>query len=113
MGEFLRLGIRIYVDTVGTDTFAKHGVFYSRRENGHSYRWHYEAEGDRWCGAPVHPEATPNSFRVAQRRRPRYGRACSSTMRIREASALSRRIAYSLRNEDAESLSSERQRPRV
>ncbi len=66
MGEFPRLGLRVYVDTVGTDTFAKHGVFYSRRAGGPYYRWHYEAEGDRWCGSRVHLEATPK-FLVAQR----------------------------------------------
>ncbi len=70
MSEVLRSGLRVYVNTVGADTFTKHGVFYSRRENGHYYRWHYEAEGDRWCGSRVHLEATPKSFRQARARVP-------------------------------------------
>ncbi len=34
VSEFLRLGLRVYVDTVSADTFAIHGVFYSRRAGG-------------------------------------------------------------------------------
>ncbi|MDQ3255759.1 MAG: hypothetical protein M3R15_17985 [Acidobacteriota bacterium] len=68
MSEVLRSGLRVYVNTVGADTFTKHGVFYSRRENGPYYRWHYEAEVDRWHGSRVHLEATPKSFRQAQGR---------------------------------------------
>ncbi len=70
MSDSHRHGLRVYVNTVGADTFAKHGVFYSRRENGPYYRWHYEADGDRWCGSRVHLEATPKSFRMAQGRVP-------------------------------------------
>ena len=70
MSEVLRSGLRVYVNTVGADTFTKHGVFYSRRENGPYYRWHYEAEVDRWHGSRVHLEAMPKSFRMAQGRVP-------------------------------------------
>lgn len=70
MSNLHRLGLRVYVNKVGADTFTQHGVFYSRRENGPYYRWHYEAEGDRWRGSRVHLEATPKSFRMAQGRVP-------------------------------------------
>jgi hypothetical protein len=70
VGEFLRLALRVNVDTVGDDTFAIHGMFYSRRAGGLYYRWHYEAHGDRWWGSRVHLEATPKSFRQARGRVP-------------------------------------------
>ncbi len=70
MSVVLRSGLRVYVNTVGADTFTPHGVFYSRRAGGPYYRWHYEADGDRWCGSRVHLEATPKSFRMAQGRVP-------------------------------------------
>ena len=70
MSDVHRSGLRVYVNTVGADTSTKHGVFYSRRADGPYYRWHYEAEDDRWCGSRVHLEATPKSFRMAQGRVP-------------------------------------------
>ena len=70
MSVVLRSGLRVYVNTVGADTFTTHGVFYSRRENGPFYRWHYEAEGERWRGSRVHLETTPKSFRKARERVP-------------------------------------------
>ncbi len=70
MSVGLRSGLRVYVDTVGADTFTTHGVFYSRRADGPYYRWHYEVEGERWCGSRVHLEATPKSLRQAQGRVP-------------------------------------------
>ena len=70
MSVDLRSGLRVYVNTVGADTFTTHGVFYSRRENGPYYRWHYEENGERWHSSRVHLEATPKSFRMAQGRVP-------------------------------------------
>jgi len=70
VSDFHRRGLRVYVNTVGADTSTTHGVFYSRRREGPFYRWHYEAENDRWCSLRVHLVAKPRSFRMAQGRVP-------------------------------------------
>ena len=70
MSDVHRHGLRVYVNTVGADSSTPHGVFYSRRGEGPFYRWHYEAEDDRWCGSRVHLVAKPRSFRMAQGRVP-------------------------------------------
>ncbi len=70
MSDSHRHGLRVYVNTVGADTLTKHGVFYSRRGEGPFYRWHYEAESDRWCSSRAHLVAKPPTFRMAQGRVP-------------------------------------------
>ncbi len=70
MSDSHRYGLRVYVNTNGADTSTTHGVFYSRRADGPFYRWHYDAEGGRWCGSRAHLVAKPQSFRMAQGRVP-------------------------------------------
>ncbi|MDQ3257491.1 MAG: hypothetical protein M3R15_27005 [Acidobacteriota bacterium] len=70
MSDSHRRGLQVYVNTVGADSSTPHGVFYSRRADGPFYRWHYEAENDRWCSSRAHLVAKPRSFRMAQKRVP-------------------------------------------
>jgi hypothetical protein len=60
-------GLRVYINTVGTDIQSKYGVFYSRRDGGPFYRWHYVEEKSRWCCSRVRLDLVPNSLRMAQK----------------------------------------------
>jgi hypothetical protein len=60
-------GLRVYINTVGTDIQSKYGVFYSRRDAGPFYRWHYVEEKSRWCCSRVRLDLVPNSLRMAQK----------------------------------------------
>lgn len=60
-------GLRVYVNTVGADPQGSHGVFYSRRDDGPYYRWHYVEEKSRWYSARVPLDRVPNSLRMAHK----------------------------------------------
>lgn len=73
--SILMHGLRVYINTVGTDIESKHGVFYSRRDTGPYYRWHYVEEKSRWCSSRVRLDLVPNSLRMAQKAVPNALRA--------------------------------------
>ena len=59
-------GLRVYINSVGTDTLSGHGVFYSRREDGPYYLWRYEQEIGQWRGSRVRSyDLTPKALCVA------------------------------------------------
>jgi hypothetical protein len=61
-------GLRVYISTTGTDTQSKPPeVFYSRRDEGPYYRWHYATEDGRWRSSRVRLDLVPDSLRTAQK----------------------------------------------
>ena len=58
--------LRVYINPVGANVSAEHGVFYSRRAAGPYYRWLYEMELGQWCCARVHlPDLTLRTLSIA------------------------------------------------
>lgn len=41
-------GLRIYINTVATETHHGHGIFYSRRANGPYYQWRFDDGVNQW-----------------------------------------------------------------
>ena len=56
--------LRIYVSTEGADALDHHGVFYSQRDEGPFYRWHFDESSGRWHGSRVSPRSVPKSIRM-------------------------------------------------
>jgi hypothetical protein len=60
-------GLRVYADTVGPDGLKQPRVFYSQRDEGPYYRWHYEETMDKWYVCRVSLQSVPKSLRAAHR----------------------------------------------
>ena len=48
-------GLKVYINPDKTDALTGSKVFYSCREGGPYYRWHYEEEAGQWLFARAHP----------------------------------------------------------
>jgi len=55
-------GLRVYINTEGSETRDGQGVFYSRRDDGPFYRWRYEEKAGRWRVARVHSSGFSPKF---------------------------------------------------
>ncbi len=53
-------GLRVYINQ--QDGSRGDGVFYSRRDDGPYYCWHYEEELDRWTCSRVRPDDCTRSL---------------------------------------------------
>jgi len=60
-------GLRVYINPDEAQTTDGGSVFYSCREGGPYYRWHFEQDPERWLCSRVHPlELTPRSLCMAR-----------------------------------------------
>ena len=60
-------GLRVYVNTISSETRTGSGVFYSRRGDGPYYLWRYEEKLGQWRGSRVHADDfTPRDLSMAR-----------------------------------------------
>jgi hypothetical protein len=60
-------GLRVYVNTISSETRTGSSVFYSRRGDGPYYLWRYEEKLGQWRGSRVHADDfTPRDLSMAR-----------------------------------------------